>query len=87
MSGTGVHLVRHAEVHNPDDDLHVVLDSWVPDLDAATCSGEPQSGALRAASAVSAGSMSTLTFDGGTLIGLDYSEPAADLLVGAVAIK
>jgi broad specificity phosphatase PhoE len=31
-------------------------------------------------------SVTTLTFDGGTLVGLDYTEPAADLLVGAVAI-
>src|SRR5690606_25840184 len=31
-------------------------------------------------------SVTTLTFDGATLVGLDYSEPAADLLVGAVAI-
>lgn len=31
-------------------------------------------------------SVTTLTFDGGTLVGLDYAEPAADLLVGAVAI-
>ncbi len=31
-------------------------------------------------------SVTTLTFDGGTLIGLDYAEPAADLLEGAVAI-
>lgn len=31
-------------------------------------------------------SVTTLTFDGGTLVGLDYSEPAADLLKDAVAI-
>jgi broad specificity phosphatase PhoE len=31
-------------------------------------------------------SVTTLTFDGTTLVGLDYAEPAADLLVGAVAI-
>lgn len=31
-------------------------------------------------------SVTTLTFDDGTLVGLDYSEPCADLLVGAVAI-
>jgi broad specificity phosphatase PhoE len=31
-------------------------------------------------------SVTTLTFDGGTLVGVDYAEPAADLLVGAVAI-
>lgn len=31
-------------------------------------------------------SVTTLTFDGATLVGLDYSEPCADLLVGAVAI-
>lgn len=31
-------------------------------------------------------SVTTLTFDGGTLVGLDYAEPCADLLVGAVAI-
>lgn len=31
-------------------------------------------------------SVTTLTFDGGTLVGLDYSEPAGDLLAGAEAI-
>ncbi|WP_420112482.1 histidine phosphatase family protein [Pseudactinotalea sp.] len=31
-------------------------------------------------------SVTSLTFDGGTLVGLDYSEPAGDLLVGAEAI-
>ncbi|MFV0252879.1 MAG: histidine phosphatase family protein [Beutenbergiaceae bacterium] len=31
-------------------------------------------------------SVTTLSFDGGTLVGLDYSEPCADLLVGSVAI-
>ena len=31
-------------------------------------------------------SVTTLTFDGATLVGLDYAEPAGDLLVGAKAI-
>lgn len=31
-------------------------------------------------------SATSLTFDGGTLVGLEYTEPAADLLVGSVAI-
>lgn len=31
-------------------------------------------------------SVTTLTFDGTTLVGLDYREPCADLLVGSVAI-
>ncbi|MFV0425583.1 MAG: histidine phosphatase family protein [Beutenbergiaceae bacterium] len=31
-------------------------------------------------------SVTTLTFEGGTLVGLDYTEPCADLLAAAVAI-